>query len=87
MTNIVSSPVSAGGGRVGGWGEAKNFEAFLKRVGLVLFNFLGVGLRRKGDGILQGGKVENFQLESLNQLSNISFCEIKAIRYFLFSHQ
>ena len=36
----------------------KNFEAFLKRVGLALFNFLGGGwgggLSHKGDGVFQG---------------------------------
>ena len=49
MDNIVSSPLSAGG--------PKNFEVFLKRVGLALFYFLGAG----GDGIFQEGP-EDFQL-------------------------
>ena len=70
-------------------GGAKIFEAFLKRVGLEHFYFFG------GVAELQGAMVfsrrppvlaEDFQPESLNQWSNISFYDLKTIRYFLFSH-
>ena len=51
-------------------GGAKNFEALLKRVGLVLFKFfLGWGGQPEpqgGDGIFQGVP-EDFQQESLNR--------------------
>ena len=50
-------------------------------------NFLlGRGLSHKGGWYFPGG-LEDFPLKNLNQWPNISFCEIKAIRYFLFTHQ